>query len=111
MDERGKSRHLPGFDLRTLQPVASRYTDWAIPAHDDGDYDDDDDDDDNNNNNNNNNQVPKGWAVWKSFWAFGKAGFEVLPLLRPSVILLNPSRNTQRYTSNKVNLLGAGITF
>ena len=22
----------PGFDLRTVQPVASRYTDWAIPA-------------------------------------------------------------------------------
>ena len=24
----------PGFDPRTVQPVASRYTDWAIPAHD-----------------------------------------------------------------------------
>jgi hypothetical protein len=24
----------PGFDLRTVQYVASRYTDWAIPAHD-----------------------------------------------------------------------------
>ena len=23
----------PGFDTRTVQPVASRYTDWAIPAH------------------------------------------------------------------------------
>jgi hypothetical protein len=23
----------PGFDLRTVQPVASRYTDRAIPAH------------------------------------------------------------------------------
>jgi len=22
----------PGFDLRTVQPVARRYTDWAIPA-------------------------------------------------------------------------------
>ena len=22
----------PGFDSRTVQPVASRYTDWAIPA-------------------------------------------------------------------------------
>jgi hypothetical protein len=22
----------PGFDARTVQPVASRYTDWAIPA-------------------------------------------------------------------------------
>ena len=22
-----------GFDPRTVQPVASRYTDWAIPAH------------------------------------------------------------------------------
>ena len=24
---------LPGFHLRTVQPVASRYTNWAIPAH------------------------------------------------------------------------------
>jgi hypothetical protein len=24
---------LPGFGPRTVQPVASRYTDWAIPAH------------------------------------------------------------------------------
>jgi len=23
----------PGFDPWTVQPVASRYTDWAIPAH------------------------------------------------------------------------------
>jgi hypothetical protein len=23
----------PGFNLRTVRPVASRYTDWAIPAH------------------------------------------------------------------------------
>ena len=23
----------PGFDAQTVQPVASRYTDWAIPAH------------------------------------------------------------------------------
>jgi hypothetical protein len=23
----------PVFDPRTVQPVASRYTDWAIPAH------------------------------------------------------------------------------
>ena len=22
----------PGFDLQTVQPVASRFTDWAIPA-------------------------------------------------------------------------------
>jgi hypothetical protein len=28
-----KSRPLPGFDPRTVQPVASRYTDRAIPAH------------------------------------------------------------------------------
>jgi hypothetical protein len=27
-----KSRALPGFDPRTVQLVASRYTDWAIPA-------------------------------------------------------------------------------
>jgi len=32
---------LPEFDPQTFQPVASRYTDWAIPAP--------------NNNNNNNN--------------------------------------------------------
>jgi hypothetical protein len=25
----------PGFDPRTVQPVASRYTDYAIPAHED----------------------------------------------------------------------------
>ena len=24
---------IPGFDPRTVQHVASRYTDWAIPAH------------------------------------------------------------------------------
>jgi hypothetical protein len=23
----------PGFDPRTVQPVAIRYTDWAIPTH------------------------------------------------------------------------------
>ena len=23
----------PGFDLRTVQPIAIRYTNWAIPAH------------------------------------------------------------------------------
>jgi hypothetical protein len=23
----------PGFDPRTVPPVASRYNDWAIPAH------------------------------------------------------------------------------
>ena len=28
-----KSRLPPGFDPRNIQPVASRYTDWAIPAH------------------------------------------------------------------------------
>jgi hypothetical protein len=29
----GKSRSPPGFDSRTVQPVASRYTDYVIPAH------------------------------------------------------------------------------
>jgi hypothetical protein len=24
---------LPGFDPRTVHPVASRYIDWALPAH------------------------------------------------------------------------------
>ena len=33
LDMCGKSRPPPGFDLRTVQPVASRYTDWAIPVH------------------------------------------------------------------------------
>jgi hypothetical protein len=28
-----KTSPLLGFDPRTVQPVASRYTDWAIPAH------------------------------------------------------------------------------
>jgi hypothetical protein len=28
----GKSRPTPGFDPRNFQPVASRYTDWAIAA-------------------------------------------------------------------------------
>ena len=32
LDGCGKS-HPPGFDPLTVQPVASRYTDWAIPAH------------------------------------------------------------------------------
>ena len=35
----------PGFDHRTVQPVASRYTECAIPAH-------------NNNNNKNNTLLP-----------------------------------------------------
>ena len=30
----GKSRPLPGFDTRTVEPVASRYTDCAIATHD-----------------------------------------------------------------------------
>ena len=33
LDGCGKSRPPPGFDLRTVQPVESRYTDWAIAAH------------------------------------------------------------------------------
>jgi len=28
-----KMSPLPGFNPRTVQPVASRYTDYAIPAH------------------------------------------------------------------------------
>jgi hypothetical protein len=32
LDRCGKSRPPPGFDPRTVQPVASRYTDDAIPA-------------------------------------------------------------------------------
>ena len=33
MDRCGNCRPPPGFDPRTVQPVSSRYTDWAIPAH------------------------------------------------------------------------------
>jgi len=33
LDGCGKSRPPPEFDPRTVQPVASRYTDWAIPDH------------------------------------------------------------------------------
>ena len=33
LDRCGKSRSLPWFDPRTVEPVVSRYTDWAIPAH------------------------------------------------------------------------------
>jgi len=32
LDECGKFRPPPGFDPRTVQAVASRYTDCAIPA-------------------------------------------------------------------------------
>ena len=32
LDRCGKSRPPPGFDPRTVQPVASRYADYAIPA-------------------------------------------------------------------------------
>ena len=32
LDWCGKSLPPPGFDSRTVQPVASRYTDCAIPA-------------------------------------------------------------------------------
>jgi hypothetical protein len=39
-DRCGRVRKIPppktGFDPRIVQPVASCYTDWAIPAH--GDY-------------------------------------------------------------------------
>jgi hypothetical protein len=33
LDGSWKSRLPAGFDPRTVQPVASRYTDWAIAAH------------------------------------------------------------------------------
>ena len=33
LDGCGKSRPLPGFDPRTVQPVPSRYTDCAILTH------------------------------------------------------------------------------
>jgi hypothetical protein len=32
LDRCGKFRLPPGFDPQTVQPVASRYADWAIPA-------------------------------------------------------------------------------
>jgi len=31
--EKSRPPPRPGFDPRTVQPVANRYTDWAIPAH------------------------------------------------------------------------------
>ena len=33
LDECGKSHPPPGFDPRTVQPVASRYIERAIPVH------------------------------------------------------------------------------
>ena len=33
-----KISSLPVFDPRTVQPVASHYTDWANPAHKEGQY-------------------------------------------------------------------------
>jgi hypothetical protein len=36
LDRCGKISLPPGSDPRTVQPVASRYTDWAIPAYDVG---------------------------------------------------------------------------
>ena len=33
LDGCGKSRPPPGFDPRTVQPVASRYTDYSFPGH------------------------------------------------------------------------------
>ena len=33
LDGCGKSHLPPGSDSRTVQPLASRYTDWAIPVH------------------------------------------------------------------------------
>ena len=35
LNECGKSRFQTGFDPRAVQPIASRYTDWAIPTHED----------------------------------------------------------------------------
>jgi len=50
----------PGFDPRTVQPVASRYTDCAIPVY----LPNDDDDDDNNNNNNNEDLTMEIQRMW-----------------------------------------------
>jgi hypothetical protein len=33
LDRYGKCRLPPGFDGRTVQALASRYTDYATPAH------------------------------------------------------------------------------
>jgi len=33
LDKCGKSRPPPGFDPRTVQPVTSRYTAYAIPGN------------------------------------------------------------------------------
>ena len=34
LDDCGKSRLQTGFDTRRVQPVASRYTERAVPVHD-----------------------------------------------------------------------------
>jgi hypothetical protein len=54
-----------GFDPLTVKAVASCYTDWAIPVHDD---DNDDDNDNNNNNNNNNNNSKYVFSENHTFW-------------------------------------------
>ena len=51
LDRCGKSRPPPGMDPRTVQPVASRYTDYAARPTYNCKYLHKNDDDDNNNNN------------------------------------------------------------
>ena len=88
----GAENLVPPTGIRSLDRPARSESLYRLsyPAHDD---DNDDNDDDDNNNN-----VLEGLGDRKSFWVFGTAGFELLFLLRLSVILLNPSMNIQRYT-------------
>jgi hypothetical protein len=59
-----KISHPPGFDPRTFQPVASRYTDYAIPAA----YLFNKNSNSNNNNNNNNNNSIQFSRCLLTFW-------------------------------------------
>jgi len=65
LDGCGKTRPPPGFDPRTVQPVASR---WAIPAHVLN----------NNNNNNNNNYSNKNETIPRKRIIFGELEFSHL---------------------------------
>jgi hypothetical protein len=58
----------PGFELRIVQPVASRYADYAVPAHNNNNNNNNNKNNNNNNNNNNKGQflfafttAHKGW--------------------------------------------------
>ena len=76
LDGSGKYRPPPGFDHRTVQPVASRCTACAIPAH--------------NNNNNNNSPLMKPLSFSLHNWL--KPPVNSL-LLGPNILLSTPFWN------------------